>query len=678
MKLKSLSITNFRQFWKEVILDFSQDEEKNVTVIHGANGAGKTSLLNAFKWCFYGTTDFDTKNDNILNESSIFKAKIGQEIEIKIVVLFENDGKDYEACRTEKYIKVDDNLAERLDISQFKISIIDDDAQYYEQPAPKSVINEVLPEGLQPYFFFNGERIEKLAGVNESEQIKEAIKRLMGLKQVERAQRHLEKVSRKFKREIGKQLGPDSEALAKSIDVLSDDIAEKKSLLEKHKSKLKKTENLISEVDNQLNEFKAIKDLQDERSRLNARNKDDLEVKMERNIEERTGNIDKNRSILLSSTIVEKCGTVVDENRKKGILPYKIRAPFIDDLISNNTCICGSTLDDRSISHLEEVKKNAGDDELDSAYNAVSYFLKGYSKSYNDYIERSTQLISEYDELKAEYKKNNDRISEISAELQKSSDANVAELENERENYDKSRSDINLDIRVIETELPKLYARLDTEQKTLDKLMKEEEVQEAARKRLDTTNNIHDALIDLNHFLSERVREDLSEKVEKTFSSIIRKDMRAYIDSSFTLRVEKTLAEQKFDAKEQSTGEKQVTSLSFISSIISLAKEKRASGNKFFKGGMYPLVMDSPFGALDEDYQYKVAQQISELADQVVMFVSNSQWSGNVKQASEHKVGKCYKLVHYTKSDSASDQNYSDFLRPTDDDGEYSVLEEVK
>ena len=72
MQIESIKISNFRQFFHETKIKFSVSSLKNVTVIHGANGSGKTSLLNAFKWCFYGYTDFETGNDNILNEAAPF------------------------------------------------------------------------------------------------------------------------------------------------------------------------------------------------------------------------------------------------------------------------------------------------------------------------------------------------------------------------------------------------------------------------------------------------------------------------------------------------------------------------------------------------------------------------------------------------------------------------------
>ena len=36
-----------------------------VTVIHGSSGSGKTTLLNAFKWCFYGQTDFQIRSRRV-------------------------------------------------------------------------------------------------------------------------------------------------------------------------------------------------------------------------------------------------------------------------------------------------------------------------------------------------------------------------------------------------------------------------------------------------------------------------------------------------------------------------------------------------------------------------------------------------------------------------------------
>ena len=61
MLLKSLKVKDFRQFKGEQTIMFANDLQKNVTVIMGDNGTGKTTLAQAFTWCLYGETDFEDK-----------------------------------------------------------------------------------------------------------------------------------------------------------------------------------------------------------------------------------------------------------------------------------------------------------------------------------------------------------------------------------------------------------------------------------------------------------------------------------------------------------------------------------------------------------------------------------------------------------------------------------------
>ena len=64
MKLNSIKLKNFRQF-KNVMIDFSMDENKPFTIIKGQNTFGKTTLIKAFLWCLYRKNTF--KNKDLLN-----------------------------------------------------------------------------------------------------------------------------------------------------------------------------------------------------------------------------------------------------------------------------------------------------------------------------------------------------------------------------------------------------------------------------------------------------------------------------------------------------------------------------------------------------------------------------------------------------------------------------------
>lgn len=54
MILDSMTLDNFRQYYGRQRLQFARGNKQNITVLHGVNGAGKTSLFLALNWCLYG------------------------------------------------------------------------------------------------------------------------------------------------------------------------------------------------------------------------------------------------------------------------------------------------------------------------------------------------------------------------------------------------------------------------------------------------------------------------------------------------------------------------------------------------------------------------------------------------------------------------------------------------
>lgn len=115
-------------------------------------------------------------------------------------------------------------------------------------------------------------------------------------------------------------------------------------------------------------------------------------------------------------------------------------------------------------------------------------------------------------------------------------------------------------------------------------------------------------------------------------------------------------------------------SLSFIASLVSLAKERKQAKGSFFKGGVFPIIMDSPFGALDREYREKIAEHIPQLADQVVIFASNSQWSKEVDEKCRPYIGKEYSLVYHAPKSAGREEDNS-YVKRTDGP-EFTKIEE--
>ncbi|NER04865.1 MAG: ATP-binding protein, partial [Okeania sp. SIO3C4] len=96
-----------------------------------------------------------------------------------------------------------------------------------------------------------------------------------------------------------------------------------------------------------------------------------------------------------------------------------------------------------------------------------------------------------------------------------------------------------------------------------------------------------------------------------------------------------------------STGENQILSLAFIGSIID---EVRIWSQKNTLMGpdssTFPIVMDSPFGSLDEIYRRQIANIIPQLANQLVVLVTKTQWRGEVAEEMADYIGREYVLSY--------------------------------
>lgn len=677
MIIESISIKNFRQFFHEIELQFSTDKDKNVTVIHGANGSGKTSLLNAFKWCFYGQTDFDTLNEKILNESAI-QEKCGDGVlEIRIEVKFRHENRIYCAIRHQRYRCIDNLRAEAIEESKFALDVMTSDGQTFRSKTPYLELQSILPADLQPYFFFNGERIEHIAGVSQSGQVRDAIRKLMGLELVDRAIVHLSRAKSQYRKLVKEGVSDEQKELHDLIEELEESILRYKENVEssKRSEDLAKTE--LKRIERELKKYEKSRELQEKRDAL-----DDLlsevEIEIRRIRNNQKGLLDENGFLAMSKNMFSSCTDLVEENRKKGVLPYGIKEQFIDDRIDMGVCICGNVIEKGGEMHrcLLNARKTAGTDDIESAYTSVSALLKNHGQtvekfesSYKDEASLLSSRFSKSESLRIE-------IDEVSSQLIKVDDKRIAELENAHREQETARDQAIAAKGTASHNLSEATSDLEEKAQLLQRLEEHKSEQNIAKLRMVKCEKMIGAIQELRDALTDQVRIDLSNRVDKTFQSIIRKPIRAVIDDDYCLQVLKTSATgTEFSASEQSTGERQVTSLSFISSIIALAKEKHMQKTLFFNGGLYPLVMDSPFGALDDDYREKVAKNVSELAEQVIMFVSNSQWQGRVRQACEGKVGMSYQLVYHIPH--LAKEKQSEYEVSSDNEYEYSTVREV-
>ena len=661
MRLLSIEINNFRQFNGRHRMDLDVQGSRNVVVIHGENGAGKTTLLNAFKWCFYDATDFDSGSDTLLNEQALVEGGIGGKITMSIIVEFEHEQMRFTAHREALFKKTGAVTYESIGGAHFALSWIDSSGSYQSSHNPETHINQILPAKMQPYFFFNGERIEKLAHANASDQIQSAIKNLMGLEIMERATLHLTgPVIARLRKELKEASPKDLSDAIENENAVSEQISEtKRQIAQLDRNVAEFGEELLI-VNKALENNSEVAGLQSQRLAFED-DVADLKAKLATLTKERRELISMSGGLAFSEGLLKISGEILEEKRKKGELPFKVKEQFITDLLENARCICDRDLTRDSPPYLavSAFKSSTTSADVEDAFIQTSGTIGQMSRARSSLFAQITTFQTNETSYNDEISKKVGRIDVISHQIGERNAEDISLLENKRGELQVDIGQALLRKGGLQEALKNWEEKHSLVKREREKLSQQSAKNGAATKRLQLAEEVKRVLDHLYVALAEHVRARLSKKVDETFKTIMRKPYWAEISSDYTLQIYKDINGHKQIVYEKSTGENQITSLSFVGSIVSIAKEQSASDHENFRGGVFPIVMDSPFGALDPDYRNKIAEYIPELAEQVIIMVSESQWKGEVAQQVRPRTGKEYTLHYFTPAAKDDDRTPS-------------------
>ncbi|WP_286392547.1 hypothetical protein [Pseudanabaena mucicola] len=187
--------------------------------------------------------------------------------------------------------------------------------------------------------------------------------------------------------------------------------------------------------------------------------------------------------------------------------------------------------------------------------------------------------------------------------------------------------------------------QIENLQKQIKSSKQNEGKQRLAQKRIDAAQQAIDLLIELKTNRNELFRKELETKIREIFSQTSTKQHVPILSDKYELSLSETVIGQDFQAG-ASTGENQILSLSFIGSVIDCVREWSKSGLVMGPdSSTFPIVMDSPFGSLDANYRRQIAKLIPQLANQLVVMVSDTQWRVEVEEEMTPRIGREYVFV---------------------------------
>lgn len=650
MILEEIRLTDFRCFYGESRILFSADPAKNVTVIYAENGVGKTTLLNALLWCFYGeTTARFEKREDILNYDARKEGRTTASVE----VLFEHNDNRYIAKRFSSI-----NAASSR---EFVVKRIHYGSQH-DVPAPDTLINTVIPRDMAAHFLFDGEHAEVFLGESNRGSIRSAVRDILGCSLIEMAIDDLRDVSNQFRKQIPRTSATTQiEGLNARLDALTTQEESAKGEVARLEKKHELTKQQIDDIDSKLRSTSAAKELQRSRDRLNEQLRR-AEKRQKEFGDEVYKWLGEDGRFIVSKRITEETFDFLNDKEHRGRIPSPYNEEFVKDVLAAETCICGAHLEPGS----EEAKKVAS--LLQRAANQVMRdrvakvrarlsTLKGERAKAPGRLTRAKERLAEANE---EHASSEAQLGEIHDKLKGINFEDIAEREERREELRKELSEIDRTIGSLKMRIADSERERGTIDREINELTKQDKQTAIYGKRRSLCESLK-GILELQLTAEEKdARNVLRASIRKILEATTRKPLNLRMTDDYLI----SLVNSDGAALPKSSGENQLLGLAFTAALVEFAKvRKNAQNYKLLPGTIAPLVLDSPFGQLDEDYRATTAEFIPRMARQVILLVSRSQGTEEVLNSLQGHLGAEYLLVRHNKEPLGDRRPESRYLK---------------
>jgi len=628
----------------DVNLKFPTDESRNTLIVFGDNMRGKTSLLNAIRWGFYGKALGRHLREIPLHLMPNSEATSQNDWHMEVRILFEADGNQYDLRRIadKKTLVARPDKPEDLTVDTF----LQKNGAAIPGNEIESEINKFAPEQVSRFFLFDGELLQEyeellVEGSDQGKKIKESIEQVLGVPALingrndvymllKRAQKIQEQDAAKIKGMEG--------IAEKQRDWIAKRESYEKDLYDLNK-KLEETNKERIDLEDYLEKFDSIIKQKTEYDLLADRKKQ-LEAQMNETKNERLSLVSDAWRDLLAPKLSKKRSEL--ESIQSNLLTNmssKVEIETLLDLkkamLANSVCpTCNQTMHQTKIDAIEAdianlTKKieslNSSSDDLASIsmkINSISKITVG--EVYSRIVDADRLLAKSEHELS----KTDNRLDDINSEIRKFDTDEMMRTRKRRDFLYGEGSKLTSDIRIVESNI----AEADKELKILSQRISEN------KSRSYTRSSIMAMLAEsLNECFSksiEELRMSLREKVQDCATQAFKQltSQQSYqglkINENYGLQI---LDHNGADVPVRSAGAEQIVALSLIDG---LSKAGRSAG---------PVVMDTPFGRLDTKHRKNILGYLPKAATQLILFVHDGEIRGSEDlNVIAHKIGGQY------------------------------------
>lgn len=670
MIIKNITIENFQSYYESQTMEFS----KGLNLIIGNGGKGKSKLFNAFYWVLFGkiyitgigwcTTDnlpqsakFAMQRYEFINKRALFNAQINDKIRASVQIEIEDDkGNDYIIERSVSALRLegeewDSNDAWQVGGNMLKVSFDSTTGtKVLNDLLAEDKINELFPDGIRNYIWFQGESLESLINFRNKETLKAAVKHISYFPYYEKLSEIISKSklkiagieSRKLK-EVNKH-NSNVKGLLSTIDNLNYKIAreeENKKQFETHietiKIALADGETKISGLASYSMLVKKYKDCENDINKLLSET-----TRIDEFQREKLPSLWILRGI---EPMIQQCKEIIEKHKEeeytvpeKKYLDNPSRSK-LEEILKDKKCfVCGTEFSENDApyhyiterlrlqeEYLKEMEEYTSNMQLSKQFNMFVGKIQDYPDS----------LLISLSKIDKQWKNSEDELEKYMAQRRRKQDEK-RKLDEQIEDIKKKHGVdpvtqaetagiINSSIRASRSNLEAQQRKLDVSKQTISNYRSELRAAERELEKLgakDSTvakvpetewKHISTFLEDICKRVQENARKDLLHKIEKRANLFYAKFTEHDNGYKGNVKIGEDYSIE-FDAG-LNTSHEDRKKMSIINALLSLNQEAM--------GTYYPFISDAPTSSFDLETTHKYLLGIKDIFGQSIVLTKD-------------------------------------------------------
>ncbi len=654
MKFKKLKLNNFRQYIGENNVEFCFDAQKNVTLIFGANGFGKTGIFRAIMFGLYGDrflkqdklTKEQEREGLILVNEKLLEENLNQKVTATVSIEFEDNSKNYILTRNIIGQKTErQTFQEPGDVSLIVTENSNTKPPINDYEEISTIISSIVNEKIRDFFLFDGEQMEELTKYSKESrnEVKKGIKALLQLDTIEIAQEALKKNVKDLNNQIEVNSSGELEIISEKLTETDDKISNNEKELEDLNNNIQMADDDEKEIRQKIDENKEALEKQKDRENI-KKQLHNLESEINR-VTQQLKEMLENSGSYVGLPVITELYTELDSLMEKGELPSGVREEFIEKLINECRCICGTNLNENQHAKdfLLNYKNNKNDKVSDSSIKVyrLTHELKTKIEHSQKDVESALQLFNKHQEENNLLNKKLEDLDEDLKGIKPIQDltTRLEKIKNDRNSYRHRLGQLDIQLKKLKEEREELKRKQEVLSAKNEKALKLIKQRDIVEKSVEELNKIYTEY-------SDELRDNLSKCATDIFKKIADPDSlkslsNIVISEDFQLEVLSTSGTKMLS--QISSGQRQIVSLAYICALLKVASNLEM-----------PLLMDTPFGRLSGAPRDACLKELPEILTQWILLATDTEFQTDEASAlrASEKWGCVYEISHYADRQS--------------------------